>query len=313
MSMSPDLSTASPALSVVVPVYNAAAYLPRCLDAILNSTLKDLELILVDDGSTDGSQTLCDVYRARNPERIRVVHQANAGIAAASNCGLELARGDYVHFHDDDDYVTPDFYEKLLARAREEQAEICRGEMLMVRDGQVVGHSDLNALIRRHRSRLFFFNLWWTAIYSRALLAHHGIRFHEELCFGVDTLFQHEALLACRHLGLVDGAFYCYCRREDSTDAGLLSRRQLRSAISVYTAISAGLARRQEELDVPGMAFVYRSCAGIIMSYSWKRTYDPVMAAECRGCVDAMLRQCPAAVRERMIGMLREQEEYPGF
>ena len=313
MSMPPDRSTPSPSLSVVVPVYNAASYLPRCLDAILNSTLADLELILVDDGSTDGSQTLCDEYRARDPERIRVVHQANAGIAAASNRGLELARGDYVHFHDDDDYVTPDFYEKLLVRARAEQAEICRGEMLVVRDGQITGHSDLNALIRRHRSRLFFFNLWWTAIYSRALLARGGIRFHEELCFGVDTLFQHEALLACRHLGLVDGVFYCYCRREDSTDAGLLSAERLRSAISVYTAISANLARLQGELDVQGMAFVYRTCVGIMLDYAENRTRDAAMATECRGCVDAMLRQCPAAVRERMIAMLRVQEEYPGF
>lgn len=312
MSMPPDRSTPSPALSVVVPVYNAASYLPRCLDAILNSTLADLELILVDDGSTDGSQTLCDEYRARDPERILVVHQANAGIAAASNRGLELARGDYVHFHDDDDYVTPDFYEKLLVRARAEQAEICRGEMLVVRDGKITGHSDLNALIRRHRSRLFFFNLWWTAIYSRALLTRHGIRFHEELSFGVDTLFQHEALLACRHLALEDGVFYCYCRREDSTDAGLLSAEQLRSAISVYSTISANLARLQGELDVPGMAHVYQHCAGIMLDYAENRTRDAAMAAECRGCIAAMLRQCPPAVRGHLIAVLSGQEQQAG-
>ena len=89
-------------VSVIMPVYNAAAHLEAAVQSVLRQTLQDLELILVDDGSTDGSAALCDAAAAAD-RRVRTVHQANAGICAARNRGLELAVGEYVSFCDDDD------------------------------------------------------------------------------------------------------------------------------------------------------------------------------------------------------------------
>lgn len=100
-------------ISIIVPVYNVQDLLPRCLDSICAQTLRDLEIILVDDGATDASGRICDEYALRDP-RIRVVHQANAGLAGARNAGLELASGDYVGFVDSDDRIAPDMYEILL-------------------------------------------------------------------------------------------------------------------------------------------------------------------------------------------------------
>lgn len=104
-------------ISVIVPVYNVEEYLPRCVDSILNQTCENLEIILVDDGSPDGSGAICDGYAARDA-RIRVIHQQNGGLSAARNAGIDVASGDYLAFVDSDDFLEPDAYERMLAAAK---------------------------------------------------------------------------------------------------------------------------------------------------------------------------------------------------
>lgn len=110
-------------LSVIVPVYNAERYLVRCVDSILAQTFTDFELILVDDGSSDGSGALCDEY-ARHDARVRVIHQANAGPGAARNAGLDAARGEWIGFVDSDDWIDDNHFESLLLAAQENAADI---------------------------------------------------------------------------------------------------------------------------------------------------------------------------------------------
>ena len=98
--------------SVVIPVYNAKSSLKRCVDSWLAQSRSDLELLLVDDGSTDGSAGLCDELADSNP-RIRVIHQKNSGVSAARNAGIQEACGEYVLFTDSDDYVAVDYLEKM--------------------------------------------------------------------------------------------------------------------------------------------------------------------------------------------------------
>lgn len=97
-----------PMISVIVPVYNVERLLAKCLDSLLAQTYKDIELVLVDDGSTDGSGKICDEYAERE-DRIKVVHQKNLGVSVARNHGLDVASGDYVCFVDSDDYVTENY------------------------------------------------------------------------------------------------------------------------------------------------------------------------------------------------------------
>ena len=104
-----------PKLSVIVPVYNTEKYLRECIDSILAQTFTDFELILVDDGSTDGSGAICDEY-ARKDERIQVIHQENGGITVARKSGVRVARGEYVTFVDSDDWVDQDIYRTMLAQ-----------------------------------------------------------------------------------------------------------------------------------------------------------------------------------------------------
>lgn len=100
-------------ISVVIPIYNSSSYLTKCLDSILNQTYKNLEIILVDDGSTDGSTEICENY-AYKDHRFKVIKQKNLGVAIARNQGLKYINGDYVSFIDSDDWIHPCFFEKLL-------------------------------------------------------------------------------------------------------------------------------------------------------------------------------------------------------
>lgn len=100
-------------ISIIVPVYNAKEYLPRCIDSILNQTYNNIELILIDDGSNDGSEIICDTY-AQQDRRIRVVHQKNSGQATARNVGLSITTGKYIGFVDSDDAILPTMYQALM-------------------------------------------------------------------------------------------------------------------------------------------------------------------------------------------------------
>jgi glycosyltransferase involved in cell wall biosynthesis len=117
---------ASKKITVIVPVYKAEGYLHLCVDSILAQTHGNLEIILVDDGSPDGSGRICDAYAARD-DRVRVVHKANGGVSSARNAGLDLASGEYVSFIDADDWIESDFLESLFGRAEAPGANMVIG------------------------------------------------------------------------------------------------------------------------------------------------------------------------------------------
>ncbi len=112
-------------VSVVMPIYNAEKYVSQAIESVLNQTLKDFELILVDDGSTDKSPEICDAY-AEQDSRIQVIHQSNGGICAARNCGLEMAKGEYLAFIDNDDVYLPDLLEENYNIAKKFNADILK-------------------------------------------------------------------------------------------------------------------------------------------------------------------------------------------
>ncbi len=136
-----------PVLSVIIPVYNRESFLERCVKSVAASSLQNIEIILVDDGSTDHSGVLCDKL-AEEDKRIIVIHQQNAGVSAARNGGLEKARGKYFAFVDSDDYIEPDMYEKMIAAMEEQDADmVCCG----ISKEYVDGTGRLEKLSYKHR------------------------------------------------------------------------------------------------------------------------------------------------------------------
>ncbi len=116
-------------VSVIVPVYNTVEYLPRCVSSLINQSYDKLEILLIDDGSTDGSEKLCDVYASGDTKgkTVRVIHQKNQGVSAARNAGIEAAEGEWIIFADSDDTMTEDAIENLVRLCGEENTEAALG------------------------------------------------------------------------------------------------------------------------------------------------------------------------------------------
>ena len=114
---------AGPLISVIIPVYNVEKYLEKCINSVIGQTYKNIEIIIVDDGSTDKSGLICDFFAGKDT-RIVVIHKVNGGLSSARNAGLDIAKGDYIGFVDSDDWIEPDMYECLLCNMLKENADI---------------------------------------------------------------------------------------------------------------------------------------------------------------------------------------------
>ena len=113
----------NPKISIIVPIYNVEDYLPRCIESICQQTYKNLEIILVNDGSTDNSSNICNLY-AQKDDRILVIHKQNGGLVTARKEGLRVSSGDFVGFVDGDDYIEPDMYDNLLRVILDKHADV---------------------------------------------------------------------------------------------------------------------------------------------------------------------------------------------
>lgn len=200
-------------LSIIVPVYQSAAYLSKCVESILAQTFRDLELILADDGSTDGSGPLCDRWAEQDP-RVRVLHLPHGGVSAARNAGLDAALGEYVAFADSDDWLDPEMYETMLAVAQNDTCDVvlcdCRkagpgGESLYTHPIRP-GFYDRAALKREYFPHLLMMeNAEYPATISNCLLLFRrerlgdlrylsGLRQGEDLLFGAQLLYRADSL-----------------------------------------------------------------------------------------------------------------------
>lgn len=121
----------NPLVSIIVPVYNVQNSVARCLESICAQTWKDIEVILVNDGSRDESFSICEQFREKDP-RIILVDKSNSGVSETRNCGMSLARGKYVQFVDSDDYLDPDFTERLVTAAEANNADLVIAPYWMV-------------------------------------------------------------------------------------------------------------------------------------------------------------------------------------
>lgn len=146
-----------PKVSIVVPVYKVEKYLDRCVQSIQNQTLKDIEIILVNDGSPDNCPAMCDEFALRDP-RIKVIHKKNEGLGFARNSGLEIATGEYVTFCDSDDWIDSEAYETIYSICRNENLDLCCFQPRRVRlDGSVINPSltETKEFIGKQRVREF--------------------------------------------------------------------------------------------------------------------------------------------------------------
>lgn len=211
-------------ISVIVPVYNRKETLERCVQSLLKQTFPDLEIILVDDGSTDGSGTVCNAL-SREDLRIRVIHKENGGVSSARNAGIEAAKGEYLMFTDSDDYAEPEMAEKLLEgiKGNDNDIAICgfhhhyQGRDI-VRIPNVPGQSGEENFLSLYGQG--FMNMPWNKLYRRELAG----RFDESLSLGEDLLFNLDYLRRTDGIAVVKEALCHYM--QDDTGASLSSQKR---------------------------------------------------------------------------------------
>lgn len=149
-------------ISIVVPVYNVADYMRKCLDSIIAQTYKPIEIILVDDGATDNSSEICDEYEQRYPQLINVVHQKNRGLSGARNTGLSYAHGEYITFVDSDDWIAPDMVETMYRNLKKYDAQISGVSFYKTfEDGKkikVTSKTEISVMSREETLGKFLFN-----------------------------------------------------------------------------------------------------------------------------------------------------------
>ena len=132
----------NPKVSIIVPVYNVENYLENCIESILNQTLQDIELILVNDGSTDGCRKICDEY-AKKDNRITVIHKDYGGVSSARNAGLDISKGKYIGVVDSDEYVDLEMYDKLYKLCESNNSDIAVCKLGRVIDGKLINNEEL--------------------------------------------------------------------------------------------------------------------------------------------------------------------------
>ena len=210
-------------ISVIIPVYNVARYLGKCVDSVLNQTYTNLEIILVNDGSTDISPELCNEYAALD-SRVKVLHQANAGLSAARNKGLSMASGEIIYFLDSDDYIVREALEMLYQNMKKYQADISIGNFVRVEEGEEEYISDIAAEAFCAEGEEVLWNIYRDDLKGCSVIAcgklyrkelWDSLRFPEGKCHEDEYVAHYLLGNACR-VAYVLRPLYCYLIRKNS-------------------------------------------------------------------------------------------------
>lgn len=210
-----------PKVSVIVPVYNSEKYLEKCLDSLVNQTLEDIEIIVVDDGSTDSSSFIIEEYHKQCAEKMVCITQKNSGQAAARNRALKLCRGEYVGFLDSDDYVKPVMFQRMYEKAKHNQADYaaCGYTDITYKNGKVLVLRDYVASKAAVKSEELFFDALvspFIHLYRRSMLVESGAYFPEGLIYE-DTAFYLEIIPYINKIEVIEESLAYRVRHQNST------------------------------------------------------------------------------------------------
>lgn len=224
----------TPLITVIVPVYNVEDYLEKCLNSIITQTYKNLDILLINDGSTDNSGVICDKYSLID-NRIRVFHQDNRGVSEARNLGLNNSYGEYIGFVDPDDWIEPEMYEVLLNKLLINNSEIsiCGHTIYHSNDAfDVRTNSLLEGIIYKKEALTYLLdiNLYegylWNKLFSAKLINKFNLRFNKNLAICEDLLFVACYMLNLEYIYYIPKPLYNYIERQGSAINSYSSKRQ---------------------------------------------------------------------------------------
>ena len=262
-------------LTLAIPVYNMEQYLPRCMETMLAQTCQDFEILLVDDGSTDNSGQMCDDYAAKHSDFIRVVHKENGGLSSARNAGIDAAKGKYIIFPDPDDWVEPDYVEKLLEYRQQFDADlVCTGYFVDTENNCIPAKKDQlpmtlsgteaqKALILPPQMGGFA----WNKLYRLDIIRENVLRFLDDVGITEDLNFAYRYLAFCQTVCFAPSArTYHYFQRDGAATRSGFSQRKLDS-LRTYEKIIADCEHTMPDLAQAAKDEICTTAVNLIWMY----------------------------------------------
>lgn len=278
-------------ISVIIPVYNSEKFLDRCVNSVLKQSYKELDIILVDDGSSDKSGEMCDQY-AQIDERVRVIHKKNGGVSAARNSGLDVAAGDYCTFVDSDDYIESEMYQSMVDIAEQYNCDVVMCDCVKEFETRTEvythdirpGHYDRGQLEKEYFPHLLIMpNVEypptisnWLCLYRRIqkqkseskernynLRYEEGIRFSEDLLFGAELLYHADSFYYMK-----GQCFYHYCMNEQSA-THTFAADKWKDYVALHSRIEEKFScctnyDFSQQIDLVLLFFVYNAIGDIV-------------------------------------------------
>lgn len=241
-------------VSVIIPVYNTEKYLSKCIDSVIKQSLSDIEILCVDDGSTDGSSEILDKY-AKKDTRIKVIHQENGGYGKAVNAGIDNASGEYVGIVESDDSVLSNMYESLYDAAKKNDLDLVKGECYFCWDSlnyRIPFHKPSNyyeqVLLDKDRNNFFTYLTYnWSGIYKKSFLDQYNIRHNETPGASYqDNGFWIQTMCLAQRAMWIPKPFYLY--RQDNENSSIHSREKMFAMMDEFEW-AAGQLRRHNISD----------------------------------------------------------------
>lgn len=273
-------------LSVVVPAYKAEAYLETCLNSILNQTMKDLELIVVDDGSPDKTGEIADAVAGRDA-RVRVIHKKNEGAIQARKCGIEAAGGSWIAFADADDWLEPDMYAELLRIGEEKNADIvCAayfedgadgGSVPRLFEGDLVQSFTVEQAVRAMHTLTGITPFMWNKIHRRYLF--EGLHHPQGNLVGEDYFLEMEMLQKAERIFQLNEPLYHYVVHPGSLSRSGFDEQRKRS-YELHKKLRTELLKKYPKIADEIWACYLREEAAILVAMGRNGRYDPQVAAE---------------------------------
>lgn len=206
-------------ISIIVPVYNAENYLNKCIESLINQTYNSLEIILINDGSTDNSRHICEKF-AKKDKRIKLINQKNSGVSVARNKGIDIAKGKYICFVDSDDYVSQEFVEKMFNHIKINRADLAICNINKVNNKGIKYQDytsfDKNIITKEeyYESINSFGGFLWNKIFKKSIIGN--LRLEEDIYYCEDELFVINYVEKCNKISCINEPLYFYCTHSNS-------------------------------------------------------------------------------------------------
>lgn len=270
-------------LTLAVPIYNMEKYLPRCMNTLLSQTCQDFEILLIDDGSTDNSGVICDSYAAEHPELVRVIHKNNGGLSSARNTGIDAARGEHIIFPDPDDWVEPDYVEKLLMYHNQYRADlVCTGYYVDTEHSSTTVKPDSQPKLMTGKEAQHALLLppqlggfAWNKLYCLDIIRKNDLRFLDDVGTTEDLDFTYRYFSFCQkvYFSPVDRTYHYFQRVGAATNSGFSLRKM--DSLHTYEKIIADCKENLPDLAQAARDEICTTAVNLIWMYENSKYNDP--------------------------------------